>query len=523
MAARATLVQDFLERSALRYPDKTALVTDEGRFTYREVEESANAVAHALLADGLAKGDRVAVFSDNSLKAVVALFGIIKAGGVFVVINPTTKAEKLARILNDCGAFAVVSGWPKLDVVGDAVAATPSVRRVYLGGTPASRVRNIGVPSVSMAEVTERPRATPPMTRPIDVDLAALIYTSGSTGSPKGVMMTHANMVSAADSITSFLENTSDDIILNTLPMSFDYGLYQVLMSCMVGGTVILDNAFLYPSAVVERLIAERVTGFPIVPTISSVLLQMEDVKRRRFDHLRYVTSTAAFWPVEHIVKLREMFRGAKLYSMYGLTECKRVSYLPPEELDKRPTSVGKSIPNTEAFVVDSHGLPVGSGVVGELVVRGSHVMRGYWNDPKETAKRLKPGLYPGESVLYTGDLFRTDDEGFLYFVARKDDIIKSRGEKVSPKEVEAILYGLDEVAEAAVVGVPDPLLGEAVKAVLALRQGATLTARQVIRHCAAQLEDFMVPKYVEFLDQLPHSSRGKIDRQRLKVKGVDS
>jgi acyl-CoA synthetase (AMP-forming)/AMP-acid ligase II len=249
----------------------------------------------------------------------------------------------------------------------------------------------------------------------------------------------------------------------------------------------------------------------------------MEDVKRRRFDHLRYVTSTAAFWPVEHIVKLREMFRGAKLYSMYGLTECKRVSYLPPEELDKRPTSVGKSIPNTEAFVVDSHGLRVGSGVVGELVVRGSHVMRGYWNDPKETAKRLKPGLYPGESVLYTGDLFRTDDEGFLYFVARKDDIIKSRGEKVSPKEVEAILYGLDEVAEAAVVGVPDPLLGEAVKAVLALRQGATLTARQVIRHCAAQLEDFMVPKYVEFLDRLPHSSRGKIDRQRLKVKGVDS
>jgi amino acid adenylation domain-containing protein len=510
------LVQDFLEHSAVRSPDKIALVTDAGRFTYREIDEMANAVAHVLVADGLAKGDRVAIFSDNSLKAVVGLFGIVKAGGVFVMINPTTKTEKLARVLNDCGAFAVISGWAKHGVVADACGEAPSVRRVYLGGSPPSRVRKIGVPCASFTEVLEQGRAMPPAVGNIDANLAALIYTSGSTGSPKGVMMTHANMVFVADSITSVLANTADDIILNTLPMSFDYGLYQVLMAFKVGGTVILDNTFLYPSAVIERLIHERVTGFPIVPTISSILLQMEGMKRHRFEHLRYITSTAAFLPVEHIVGLRQMFPHATLYSMYGLTECKRVSYLAPEELDKRPTSVGKSIPNTEAFVVDARGKPVGPGVTGELVVRGSHIMRGYWNDPKETAKKLKPGPYPGESVLYTGDLFRTDDEGFLYFVARKDDMIKSRGEKVSPKEVEATLYGLDEIAEVAVVGVADPVLGQAVKAVVALKPGTALTVKQVIRHCAQHLEDFMVPKYVEFRAGLPRTAQGKIDKRRL-------
>lgn len=514
------LLHHFLEHSARTYPDKIALVTDAGRFSYREIDGMANAVAHVLVADGLTKGDRVAIFSDNSLKAVVGLFGIVKAGGVFVMINPTTKAEKLARILNDCGAAAALSGWSKYGVLADACDAVPSLRRVYLGGTPPTRARRLGVPSASLTELLDQGRANPPTTSTIDSDLAALIYTSGTTGAPKGVMMAHSNMVSVATSITSFLENRTDDIILNTLPISFDYGLYQVLMAFMVGGTVILDNAFRYPASVIERLVTERVTGFPIVPTISSILLQMDGITRRRFDHLRYITSTAAFWPVEHIVKLRKIFPNTKLYSMYGLTECKRVSYLQPEELDKRPTSVGKSIPNTEAFVVDTQGEPVGPFVTGELVVRGSHVMRGYWNDPKETAKKLKVGSRPDEVVLYTGDLFHTDDEGFLYFVARKDDIIKSRGEKVSPKEVEAALHGLDQVAEVAVVGVPDPVLGQAIKAVVSVKRGSTLTSRQVLRYCAQHLEDFMVPKYVEFRDKLPRTAQGKINKRHLNGAG---
>jgi len=517
------LVQQFLEQSAQRSPDKVALITDAGRFAYREIDAMANAVAHALVADGLVKGDRVAVFLDNSLEAVVGLFGILKAGGVFVVVNPTVKGGKLAYILNNCGAAAALSSWQQHAVLAEACPEVPSLRRVYLAGDPPVHARHVGVPTASLTEMLRDGRATPPPSRSIDLDLAALIYTSGTAGTPKGVMMAHTNMVAVANSVTQFLANTADDIILNTLPMSFDYGLYQILMGFKVGGTVILDNAFAYPARTIERMVKERVTGFPIVPTISSILLQMDGIKRHRFEHLRYITNTAAFLPVEHIVKLRKLFPSTKLYSMYGLTECKRVSYLPPEELDRRPTSVGKSIPNTEVFIVDPKGRPVGPGVTGELVVRGSHVMRGYWNDPKETAKKLKPGRNPGESVLYTGDLFRTDDEGFLYFVARKDDIIKTRGEKVSPKEVEAILYGLEEIAEAAVVGVPDPVLGEAIKAVVALKGGATLTAHRVLRHCSKHLEDFMVPKYVEFRDSLPRTSRGKIDKHRLTVEGGDS
>ena len=353
-----------------------------------------------------------------------------------------------------------------------------------------------------------------PPTRTIDVDLATIIYTSGSTGNPKGVMMAHFNMVSAANSISTYLENTPDDIIINVLPISFDYGLYQILMGFKVGATVILERSFLYPYKVIDTIIKEKVTGFPIVPTISAILLQMDDLKKHNLEHLRYISNTAAALPVAHIQKLRESFPQTTVYSMYGLTECKRVSYLPPDQLDIRPTSVGKGMPNEEVYIVDEDGNRVGPDVIGELVVRGSNVMRGYWEMPEETAKRLRPGPYPGEMGLYTGDLFRMDEEGYLYFVARKDDIIKSRGEKVSPKEIENILYEIDEVVEAAVVGVEDAVLGQAIKAFVVLKDGSELKEKEIIRFCSQHLEDFMVPKYIEFKNELPKTDTGKIKRR---------
>jgi acyl-CoA synthetase (AMP-forming)/AMP-acid ligase II len=355
-----------------------------------------------------------------------------------------------------------------------------------------------------------------PAKRCIDIDLAALIYTSGSTGNPKGVMMTHLNMVTAARSITQYLENTHDDIILSALPLSFDYGLYQILMGFLAGATVILEPSFAYPQVILERLSLENVTGFPLVPTMAAILLQMKGLSPGRFPRLRYITNTAAALPPSHIERLRGLFPATRIYSMYGLTECKRVSYLPPDQLAIRPSSVGKAIPNTEVYIVDERGGRVGSGTVGELVVRGAHVMKGYWEKPEETDRVLKPGPLPGEKVLYTGDLFRMDGEGYLYFVGRKDDIIKTRGEKVSPKEVEAVLYTLPEVKEAAVVGVEDPILGQAIKAVLVLADGAALSERDVMRHCAARLEDFMVPKSVEFRSSLPKTTTGKISKREL-------
>lgn len=511
-------VEEFLERSAERFPEKTALVCDAQRWSYRQIEEQANALAHALSDEGVRRWDRVAVYLDNSLEAILSVFAILKAGAVFLVVNPTTKPEKLTYILNNCRASCLITDAKKLETLQAWWPELPQLRTACVAG-PLAGPSGSGKRIIALAEVLERRvRAeAPPRKHNIDRDLAALIYTSGSTGRPKGVMLTHVNIVSAATSITAYLKNTPEDIVLNVLPLSFDYGLYQVLMAFKFGGTVILERSITYPSAIIETLLRENVTGFPIVPTIASVLLQL-NLKRYDFTSLRYITNTAAVLPAEKIGQLREAFPQASIYSMYGLTECKRVSYLPPDQIDIRPTSVGRGMPNEEVYIVDDRGERVGHGVVGELIVRGSNVMSGYWELPEETDKVLKPGPFPGEKVLYTGDLFRTDEEGYLYFVGRKDDIIKTRGEKVSPREVEEVLHRLEGVADAAVIGTPHEVFGQAIKAVITLRSGARLTCNEVFRHCAAHLEDFMVPQIVEFRDVLPHTTTGKVSKRELSV-----
>lgn len=510
-------LETFLEQSASRFPEKTFLVCGSDRWSFAEMDAAANRLAHGLLAEGVERGDRVAVYLENSSEAVVAIFAILKAGAVFLMVNPTTKADKLKYVLNNSRAKALIAPARKIGRHNDLWQQTPHLARLVATGQAVEALPAGGPDCVGFQELLDRHAAATnaPPKRAIDVDLAALIYTSGSTGNPKGVMLTHLNMVSAATSITTYLENTPVDIVLNVLPLAFDYGLYQVLMAARFGGTVVLERSFAYPEAVLRRVVAERVTGLPLVPTMSAILLGM-DLTRYDWSHLRYITNTAAALPTEHITRLRRLLPHARLYSMYGLTECKRVSYLPPEELDRRPNSVGRGMPNEEVYVVDDQGRRVGPGVVGELVVRGSNVMRGYWELPEETARRLKPGSLPGEMVLHTGDLFRADDEGFLYFLGRKDDIIKSRGEKVSPREIENVLYAHPEVAEAAVVGVADEILGQAIKAIVALRPGSTLSERDVLRYCAERLEDFMVPKHVEILDLMPKTANGKIDKLQL-------
>jgi amino acid adenylation domain-containing protein len=506
-------VERFLEDSARGLPDKVALVCGDRRFTYSELDRSANRLARGLMAAGVRRGDRVAIFLDNTSEAVIAIFATLKAGGVFLVVNPTTKADKLAFILNNSRAAALVSGDRHRAVLADIADRTPHTGIVVMAGR--GSIAGSAKRVVALDDVLETGGDdSKPDNSSIDVDLAALIYTSGSTGTPKGVMLTHLNIVSAAESITTYLENVESDVILNVLPLSFDYGLYQALMAFKVGARLVLERSFTYPHAVLETLVSERVTGLPIVPTISALLLQM-DLGRYDLSSLRYVTNTAAALPTSHILELRRRIPHARLYSMYGLTECKRVSYLPPEQIDGRPTSVGKGMPNEEVYIVDEQGNRLASGV-GELVIRGSNVMKGYWELPEETARVLRPGPLPGERVLYSGDLFRMDEEGYLYFVSRKDDIIKTRGEKVSPREVENVLYELDGIAEAAVVGVPDPVLGQAVKAVLTLKHGVSLGEKDVLRHCAERLESFMVPKFVEFLPEMPKTSSGKIDKKTL-------
>ena len=505
------LLHQLFEATARRVPDKTAVVFDGVRHTYAALDARADHLAALLQQHGVQRGDRVAGFLDNGVEMVVCLYATLKCGAVFMPINPLTKRDKLAYMLNDSRASALLSHTVLQAECVHALAQNTSVHTVVMAGAAPADASHIAFPAADAPALA--PLALPPL---IDQDLACIIYTSGSTGDPKGVMLTHLNMVSAARSVSQYLGLLESDIVACVLPLAFDYGLYQVLMAFQTGATLVLERSFAFPVKALEVLARERVTVFPGVPTIFSLLMQLKTLGDHPLPALRLLTNTAAALSETHINALRGLFPQAQLFSMYGLTECKRVTYLPPDQLDIRPTSVGRGMPNEEVWLVDENGGRLPNGSVGELVIRGSNVMRGYWEKPHETAKRLKPGPIPGELILHSGDIFRTDSEGYLYFVSRTDDVIKSRGEKVSPREVEDVLYSLEGVYEAAVIGVPDALLGEAVKAFVALRPGFSYTERDVIRYCLSKLESFMAPKQVEFVASLPKTDTGKIKKTGL-------
>jgi amino acid adenylation domain-containing protein len=518
------LVHDWLRRSARRFPDKVALVCEQQRCTYETLDQRTDQLAAALVEAGVRRHDRVAVLLDNSVEAIISLYGILKAGACFIMLSSSVKGAKLRYILKNSGANILITHISKSAVICDALGGGQSDCRVIWVGPEKEIPQEQAELSLSWGRTFSEPasiigagRGDSSLPRCLDIDLAALIYTSGTTGEPKGVMSTHHNMISAASSIIQYIGNVEEDVILNVLPLSFDYGLYQVLMVFMFGGTVVLEKSFLYLHRVLERIAVEKVTGFPIVPTVAAMLLKLQNLARYDFSTLRYMTNTGAALPVDHVRKLRELFPRVTLISMFGLTECKRVSYLPPEELERRPSSVGKAIPNCEIFVVDENGNEAAPGQTGELLVRGSNVMQGYWADPVLTAKTYREGRYAGERILHSGDYCRRDEQGFLYFLGRKDDMIKSRGERVSAKEVENVICGLDGVSEAAVIGVPDEVLGQAVKAYVVAGPGVELTEKQVLRHCNERMEVFMVPKFVEFVPSLPKTANGKIDKKQLK------
>ena len=505
------MVPSLLERGAGLDPGRVALVCGAERVTYGELAGAVERAAAALRALGVRRGDRVAVCLENSVEAAIAIFGIARAGGVFVPVGRTVRASKLANIFADCAPVAVFCDSRALQVIQDARLAAAPLTVILTGdgeaiaGTPAL-VRFSGLLAMGAAE--------PPAPRDgIDLDLAALIYTSGSSGRPKGVMLTHANILAATTSINAYLDNQPSDVILDVLPLSFDYGLYQLFLAFSSGARLVLERAFVYQSAMLDLISREGVTGLPIVPTLVA-LLARHNLSAHPLSSLRYVTNTGAPLPPAHIRLLRSSLPHVRIFSMYGLTECKRVSYLDPSEIDARPDSVGKPMSNVEVFVRDDDGQLAASGV-GELVVRGSNVMQGYWGLPSETARVLEPGPYPEQYLLRTGDRFRIDDDGYMYFEARLDDMIKCRGQRVSPKEVENVLYELPGVTGAAVCGIADEVLGTAVKATVSVDPAVTLTEHDVLRHCAARLEDFMVPKEIEFVPAFPTTESGKIVRAR--------
>ncbi|HEX7797247.1 MAG TPA: class I adenylate-forming enzyme family protein, partial [Vicinamibacterales bacterium] len=479
-------VEALLETAAHHTPDKTALVSGDIRFSYRQLDEQANRLAHALIAAGIEPGERVVICRGNSIETVAAIFAVLKAGAIFVVVNPQSRADRLAERLDDCAAAALFAEAPVI---------RPGHTRLFT---------TFDAPAYP---------STPPRAPGTEQDLAALVYTSGSTGESKGVMLTHRNLLSAADAICEYLELTADDVILSVLPLAFTYGLGQITTAFRSGATVVLEPSSLYPRAMLDTMARECVTGLPLVPTMATLILQ-QDLTNVSFPHLRYITNAAAALSNVKVRQLQKAFPHAKLYSMYGQTECQRVSYLPPDQLDAKPASVGIAIPGTRVWIVDAEGNRVAPGSIGELVVSGPHVMRGYWNQPDQTARVLRCDDVTGIGELHTGDLFRMDSDGFLYFVDRLDDMIKTRGEKVAPRQIEEVIAQLPAVAEVSVYGVPDELLGEAVAASVALVPGTRLSRARIQRHCLEHLESFMVPRQIDIREALPTGANGKVNRR---------
>lgn len=519
---------EFLEGAAARHPEKVGLVAQGRRLSWAEVDRAAVGVAHALRAQGVRRGDRVVLYGDNSVDLAAGIFGALYADACFVVVSGMTRAEKLAYVLRDCGAAALLADaalaphW-----VGACALLADAAPPVLVFGGLSTRGPD---PAVALAREAGIARcaaldglaaAAPDGRVPraaIDLDLAMIIYTSGSTGEPKGAMLSHRNVDFASWSVTTLLANTADEVIFSTLPLAFNYGLYQWLMAARLGATLVLERGFTFPLQSLARAAAEGATGFPGVPTMFALLAELTDAAGPELPAMRYVTSTAAQLLPRHVAALGRFFPGARVFSMYGLTECKRVSWLPPDDLARKPDSVGLPIPGTEFWVEDAAGRRLGPDEPGELFVRGSHVMRGYWGKPELSARYLRPGPLPGEQVLATGDLCRIDAEGYLHFVARLDEVIKSRGEKVAPREVERAIERIEGVRECAVVPVPDAVLGSAIKAFVVLEEAwrGRYTERDIALRAGQFVEPYMVPKHVEFRDSLPKTDLGKILKKAL-------
>jgi len=448
----------------------------------------------------------------NSWPCVVSVYATLLAGGVLMVVNPQTPKPKLDFLLKDSRATFLLADARLLRGHLNEYDQRRDLTVIATWGDDARPAGNlIHFDTCCRAERGPTPAGT------IPVDLAALIYTSGSTGDPKGVMLSHQNMTFTLGSVIEYLGLERGDKVLNVLPLAYSYGLYQLLMTVSLGATLVLGKSFAYPVEVADRIRADQVTVLPGVPTMFAGLIRLATSTGVTMPTVRIVTNAAAALPEPYLEPLGRVFPHARIYKMYGMTECKRISYLAPELVHSKPGSVGKAIPGTEVFLADERGHRLGPGGTGVLNVRGPHVMLGYWNQPELTAKVLRPGEYPGERILVTGDHFRVDDEGFLYFLGRSDDIINTRGEKVSPVEVEDVLFDISGVLEAAVVGVADELLGERVRAFIVLEPGATVNERDIRRACLARLESVKVPQDVVFVAELPKTVTGKIRKQSLR------
>lgn len=513
------MLHDLFRTSACVHPDKVAVVGHSGRLTYRQLQAEALRLARELDRLGAAPGDRIGVLMANSAEAAVSVWAVLEAGCIAVPLHAAARPEALQPVLTDAEPHWVVAGGELAAANAAVLGANPGIRALIAWGAPDAPAGRPGsrVEAWRLCCKDIEEWAAPAPRSPDTGDLAALIYTSGTTGEPKGAMLSHDNMVAALRAVNAYLHVESSDVIYSALPLSSSYGIYQLLLGLAVGATTVLDRSFAFPARSLALIAQERATVLAGVPTMYAWMATTPVLAQFDLASLRILTSAAAALPVEHTRLLRERLPRARIYVMYGQTECKRITYLDPEDLDRKPGSVGRGMPYQEHAVVDASGVPVPPGGTGELVVRGPHVMQGYWRNPQATAHKLRPIAGSHATWLHTDDLFRIDEDGYLYFVGRRDDILKVGGHKVSPREIEEVLCQMPDVREAAVVGMRDDLWGQAAKAHVVLRDGANCGADDVIRFCKARLRPYMVPKAVVFERELPKTESGKVKKRELK------
>ena len=515
------LLPDLIHDSAGRTPRAVALRCRGEALSYAELGDRVQAAARGLLAQGLGRGERVAVYLEKRFETVIAMFGASAAGGVFVPVNPILKPAQVAHILGDCNVRVLVTSSARLATLREVIAECHDLRHVVLVDEEKGAEAPGDVELISwQALLAAGDAGTAPPHRVIDVDMTAILYTSGSTGKPKGVVLSHRNMVVGAESVSQYLGNTAGDRILSVLPLSFDAGLSQLTTAFNVGASVVLMN-YLMARDVARLVEKERITGLTCVPPLWIQLTQTAWSDEARAS-IRYIANTGGAMPRATLDTLRELFRGADVYLMYGLTEAFRSTYLPPSEVDRRPESMGKAIPNAEILVVREDGELCGPGEPGELVHRGALVALGYWNDPERTAERFRPapvrpgGIAVPEIAVWSGDTVRMDEEGFLYFVGRRDEMIKTSGYRVSPTEIEEVVYACGLAGEAVALGVPHSALGQGIVVVATPAGGGELDREGILEHCRRELPPFMVPQRIEARDELPRNPNGKIDRKAL-------
>jgi acyl-CoA ligase (AMP-forming) (exosortase A-associated) len=515
------LIWHLLRESAERTPQKEALVHGEQRLNYQQVARLTAGLATSLRDKNVKRGDRVGIYLDASVPQVISIFAVSQAEGAYVPINALLHPNQVMHIARDCGMRVLITTPAKVAALAEVIPQIPTLEFLVVAGT--GEIPATQIPAYRFDDLTATEPPSVWRESSIEKDLAAILYTSGSTGKPKGVMLSHANVVAGSRIVSTYLGITETERILAVLPFSFDAGMNQLITAFEKGGTLVLIN-FVFAREIVQTLIKEHITGLAGVPTLWSLLGQPNSsLDKQRLPSLRYMTNTGGAMPQAVLKVLRRALPATKIFLMYGLTEAFRSTYLPPEELDRRPTSMGKAIPDTEILVLNDQGQLCKPGEVGELVHRGPTVSLGYWNRPEDTARALRPNpLLPAEMgdcerVCYSGDLVRTDEEGFLYFVGRRDTMIKSSGFRISPTEVEEVLFQTGKLRGAAVIGLPDDLLGQSIKAFVVPRDGESLDADALLTICAEKMPRYMVPKAVEVLSDLPKTSSGKVDYPALR------